>query len=610
MLANRALAPWRQVTTARKLIGTLPRQGRPSPPLLWKALFSRPLLLVGGFTGTALGYGRAMGCDPAHDRWTEHTDPATGKTYYHNPQTGATSWVKPAPPPPAPPPPPTPPPPPPQAPVPSPLLLDESEVSHALEVAVTEMRAVLGGQKLSELKRRARAAGVPQGQLDDAEDSETPKESIVELIVTATRPKMEADATARVSAIVRAKAAAAKQAEEAKMVADIVATKLVALREELSTLKVSQLKKKATTCGVTEEQLDNAEDGESPRQDIEALILNRTEAITVASVKAELLAKAKAEQEAAQAVLMQAAEKAKRAAVRQAAEARAAKEAEAKAHLEAPLRSELSKMKVSQLKRRALDGGCSFEELEDAEDADYPKRALTELIVAQMHSQSHTQAQSVPALLHSPMVQKPAIVPQAAVVGLGDRSSTSDENAKILGSTTVDLTSPPAYKIKTVDMANYLIYMEHKEQDKSPRYGCSATTHQGRWIEQRTESALARYMRSKSLPLGPLRLQRQNVKYWVMGDVMVEVDERFPNRLPAATSWHALDRGNCFSCCCSCCGPKWNVTQLICQQLNSPEEIDEAQAGIVATDRDNIMWENKTKAIGLFFSIIQCLMKS
>eukprot|EP01043_Picozoa_sp_COSAG02_P125458 COSAG02_NODE_62616_length_265_cov_0.921687_1_plen_88_part_11 len=51
----------------------------------------------------------------------------------------------------------------------------------------------------------------------------------------------------------------------------------------------------------------------------------------------------------------------------------------------------LSAMKMSELRQRALDGGCTFEELENAEDMDDSKRALAELIIAQMHSQSHGQ---------------------------------------------------------------------------------------------------------------------------------------------------------------------------------------------------------------------------
>ncbi len=384
MLVKRALARWRPAPVGGQLAGTLLRQRWPAPQLLVRKALSSSVRGRAGFTALGFGgvvagtvCGAIMSCDSAQGSWAAHTDPATGRTYYYNSQTGETAWEKPKPLPPPLPPPPAPPPP--QSTL-SPNQI--KEVSEALQVAAAEMRTALGGLKLSELRQRAVAAGVPQGQLDNVDDAESPKQAVIDLIVTAGTLTMEAEATARVRAATQARAAAEKAAAEAKLVAQVVGTKMAALREELPKLKLSQLRKKARASGVPDEQLDDAEDGESPRKDITALILKRAELQANSTAKAELQAKAAAAQAAAAAARKRAEAEAERVAARQAAEAQAAKTAAAKAALEAPLRDELSSMKMSALKRRARVAGVTPEQLEEAEDAEDAKQALTELIVA------------------------------------------------------------------------------------------------------------------------------------------------------------------------------------------------------------------------------------
>ena len=57
-----------------------------------------------------------------------------------------------------------------------------SSVSLGLEPAPLPAAAGLRELKISELKKRARAAGVPEEQIEEAEDSEDPKASLVALI--------------------------------------------------------------------------------------------------------------------------------------------------------------------------------------------------------------------------------------------------------------------------------------------------------------------------------------------------------------------------------------------------------------------------------------------
>ena len=83
---------------------------------------------------------------------------------------------------------------------------------------------------------------------------------------------------------------------------------------------------------MSDEQLEDAEDGESPRQDIMTLILKHAEALAVAGAKAELQANVKAARAPKDAMIKVAQEEAERvAAQQQVAEAKAAEAAAATA---------------------------------------------------------------------------------------------------------------------------------------------------------------------------------------------------------------------------------------------------------------------------------------
>lgn len=68
-------------------------------------------------------------------------------------------------------------------------LLREDQVREAAEARqVAERRrhhlqAELQSMRVAELRRRAKAAGVPQDDLDDADDADVPKAALIELVM-------------------------------------------------------------------------------------------------------------------------------------------------------------------------------------------------------------------------------------------------------------------------------------------------------------------------------------------------------------------------------------------------------------------------------------------
>eukprot|EP01051_Picozoa_sp_SAG22_P008360 SAG22_NODE_633_length_8375_cov_10.556549_1_plen_1959_part_10 len=99
-------------------------------------------------------------------------------------------------------------------------------------------RENLRGLKPSQLKKRAKAAGVTEDALEEADDADSPKEALINLIFEAEKPADDS-----------------------------------ALREELNSLKPSKLKKRAKAAGVTEDALEEADDAESPKDALIDLIV-------------------------------------------------------------------------------------------------------------------------------------------------------------------------------------------------------------------------------------------------------------------------------------------------------------------------------------------------
>ena len=87
----------------------------------------------------------------------------------------------------------------------------------------------LGALKPSQLRKRAKAAGVPEEAMEEAEDAESPTEVLIKLILAATA--------------------------------------------ELDALKPSQLRKRAKAAGATAETMEEAEDSDSPKDALIAFII-------------------------------------------------------------------------------------------------------------------------------------------------------------------------------------------------------------------------------------------------------------------------------------------------------------------------------------------------
>eukprot|EP01051_Picozoa_sp_SAG22_P022234 SAG22_NODE_5250_length_1052_cov_5.716684_2_plen_244_part_01 len=113
----------------------------------------------------------------------------------------------------------------------------------AVEESAADMKAAVLRSKLetlrvSELKRQALLQGAEQSLLDQADDAENPKRTLIELVVA-----MEMQSSTRTDTRAR---------EE----------QLERLRAELRSMRVSALKQRAVAAGIEQAQLDEADDDE------------------------------------------------------------------------------------------------------------------------------------------------------------------------------------------------------------------------------------------------------------------------------------------------------------------------------------------------------------
>ena len=97
--------------------------------------------------------------------------------------------------------------------------------------------------KLSALKKRAKEAGVDEEKIEDADDADDVKSTVIQLIVAAER-----------------------------------GATLEKLRAELSAMKVTALKKRAKEVGVDEEKLEDADDEDDVKGTVIGLILEQAQA--------------------------------------------------------------------------------------------------------------------------------------------------------------------------------------------------------------------------------------------------------------------------------------------------------------------------------------------
>eukprot|EP01051_Picozoa_sp_SAG22_P002547 SAG22_NODE_115_length_19315_cov_10.458368_8_plen_775_part_00 len=256
------------------------------------------------------------------------------------------------------------------------------------------LRAELSALTLSAAKRRARVAGVDQAAIDDADDTEDPKQAVVELVlaVAASTAAAQLQRAAqgreeltpmKMSALRKRALAVGLSADDVDAVDDsddpraalveliVAATgggaeddaeKSLQLREELSQLKMSALRKQARGTDVNEEAVDAVDDSDDPRAALVELIVAATGGGAGDDAEKSL-----------------------------------------------QLREELSQLKMSALRKRARGTDVDEEAVDAVDDSDDPRAALVELIVV-------SRATSLPAV--SPSVSpapRPAPAPLADV---------------------------------------------------------------------------------------------------------------------------------------------------------------------------------------------------
>eukprot|EP01048_Picozoa_sp_COSAG05_P015061 COSAG05_NODE_1770_length_4114_cov_1.871113_2_plen_673_part_00 len=179
-----------------------------------------------------------------------------------------------------------------------------------------ELRAELLHLKPTSLRRRARADGVAEEEIEAAEDDDDdPRAAMIELILAAQTVPQEV------------------------MTSQDTPTddgRLVALVEELSKLKPSALRKRAQADGVSVDALEEAEDSDNPKSAVIKLLLG----------------------------------------------VQPPDQNTTKTAAEASLRQELSALKIAALHKRARAVGIDQDQLDDVLDTDSPKDALISLLIS------------------------------------------------------------------------------------------------------------------------------------------------------------------------------------------------------------------------------------
>ncbi len=119
-----------------------------------------------------------------------------------------------------------------------------------------DLESELAGLKLKGLKKRAKSCGVSEELLEDADDADDVRRAVIDLILDAMNSagERETDAEAR-----------------------------QALESELAGLKLKGLKKRAKSCGVSEELLEDADDADDVRRAVIDLIFAAEDGTTIHS---------------------------------------------------------------------------------------------------------------------------------------------------------------------------------------------------------------------------------------------------------------------------------------------------------------------------------------
>eukprot|EP01052_Picozoa_sp_SAG31_P023142 SAG31_NODE_1886_length_6989_cov_6.914514_3_plen_521_part_00 len=238
------------------------------------------------------------------------------------------------------------------------------------------LREELGSLKPSVLRKQVKELGVAEEQVDAAEDSADPHAALMDLLVSAALPEKKDEGGSRPASD-----------ETARW----------ELRAQLDTLKYSALRKRARELGVDEAEVDAAGDSDEPRNALINLLVASTSLSEgygqrasnerpVAALRRELssLTLKRLKQYARElGVCEKALEDAEDGDDVNSAVVSLCIEAKTKGQgLElARLRAVLGPLRLKALKIRAREAGVSAQALDEADDADDVKQAVTELII-------------------------------------------------------------------------------------------------------------------------------------------------------------------------------------------------------------------------------------
>lgn len=120
-------------------------------------------------------------------------------------------------------------------------------------------RSQLEGLRLTELRKRAEQTGVSEEDMDAAVDSDGPKDAVIDLLVKRRQFALD-------------------------KVSDSDSEAVASLRRELGLLKLSELRRRAISMQVEQEQLEAADDADDIKQSIiELIVHHHTGPVTVAT---------------------------------------------------------------------------------------------------------------------------------------------------------------------------------------------------------------------------------------------------------------------------------------------------------------------------------------
>eukprot|EP01052_Picozoa_sp_SAG31_P043431 SAG31_NODE_7230_length_1748_cov_21.537902_1_plen_380_part_10 len=238
------------------------------------------------------------------------------------------------------------------------------------------LRDELGRLKPSALRKRARELGLDEERVDEAEDSDDPRAVLIDLLVSA---------------------ALSREPAASEPAPDDVARSV--LRSQLQELKISALRKRARELGCDEQKVDAAGDSDDPHTALIDLLVSASSTAeeqgpiernerTVAALRQELLCltlkqlKSCARELGVSEKALEDAEdndEVHSAVAELCIEAKARGQGQEQKNMR--LRAELAPLKLKALKMRARELGVSAEALDNADDADNVKHAVTELVV-------------------------------------------------------------------------------------------------------------------------------------------------------------------------------------------------------------------------------------